>query len=66
MGDSKYVADASMAALAAGADGLLVEVHPNPSNALSDPEQALDLTMHRELINKLNKACPLFEKELRV
>jgi 3-deoxy-7-phosphoheptulonate synthase len=66
MGDSKYVIDASLAALAAGADGLLVEVHPNPSIALSDPEQALDLTMQSELIKKLNRACPLFEKELRV
>lgn len=30
------------AAAAAGADGLLVEVHPNPPQALSDAEQALD------------------------
>jgi len=66
MGDSKYVIDASLAALAAGADGLLVEVHPTPSSALSDPEQALDLNMQNELIKKLNRACPLFEKELRV
>src|SRR5205823_14763093 len=31
----------SLAAAAAGADGLLVEVHPRPSEALSDGEQAL-------------------------
>jgi 3-deoxy-7-phosphoheptulonate synthase len=31
----------SLAAVAAGADGLLVEVHPNPPAALSDGEQAL-------------------------
>ncbi|MBE9523751.1 MAG: 3-deoxy-7-phosphoheptulonate synthase, partial [Chloroflexi bacterium] len=29
--------------LAAGADGLLVELHPDPPNALSDGEQALIL-----------------------
>ncbi len=62
MGDSKYVHDASMAALAAGADGLLIEVHPDPKSALSDPEQALDLTLLRNLVNKLEKACPVFNK----
>jgi 3-deoxy-7-phosphoheptulonate synthase len=31
----------SLAALAAGADGIMVEVHPNPEKAWSDPEQAL-------------------------
>ena len=66
MGDSKYVHDASMAALAAGADGLLIEVHPDPKSALSDPEQALDLTLLRNLVNKLEKACPVFNKNLRV
>lgn len=66
MGDSQYVEQASLAALAAGADGLVVEVHPDPKNALSDPEQALDLKMHEELITKLMKACPLFDKKLRV
>ena len=30
------------AALAAGADGLIVEVHPDPANALSDGMQSLD------------------------
>lgn len=29
-------------AVASGADGLLVEVHPNPAKALSDGEQSLD------------------------
>lgn len=34
---------AARAAIAAGADGLIVEVHPNPSEALSDGEQSLPL-----------------------
>jgi 3-deoxy-7-phosphoheptulonate synthase len=66
MGDSKYVEQASLAALAAGADGLVVEIHPDPKNALSDPEQALNLIMFQELIEKLDKICPVFEKKLRV
>jgi 3-deoxy-7-phosphoheptulonate synthase len=32
----------SLAALAVGADGIMVEVHPEPSCALSDPDQSLN------------------------
>jgi 3-deoxy-7-phosphoheptulonate synthase len=45
---------ASRAALAAGADGLIVEVHPNPNEALSDGEQSLPL-----------KALPAFVEDMR-
>ncbi len=40
-GKSEYVIPMSRAAIAAGADGLLVEMHPNPENASSDGEQSL-------------------------
>jgi len=40
-GHWKYVASMSRAAVAAGADGLLVEVHPDPKNALCDGPQSL-------------------------
>jgi len=40
-GRHELVADAALAAVAAGADGLLVEVHPDRSAARSDPEQQL-------------------------
>jgi 3-deoxy-D-arabino-heptulosonate 7-phosphate (DAHP) synthase len=39
----------SAAALAAGAAGLIVEVHPDPSNAVSDGAQSLDFAMFAEL-----------------
>ncbi|MFZ5886864.1 MAG: 3-deoxy-7-phosphoheptulonate synthase [Chloroflexota bacterium] len=42
-GRADLVPAASRAALAAGADGLLVEVHPNPAAALSDGAQSLPL-----------------------
>lgn len=42
-GRADLVAAAARAAVAAGADGLLVELHPNPPQALSDAEQALPL-----------------------
>jgi 3-deoxy-7-phosphoheptulonate synthase len=39
----------ALAAVAAGADGIMVEVHPNPDEALSDGEQSLTLDMFAEL-----------------
>lgn len=43
----------SQAALAAGVDGLMIEVHPNPAQALSDADQQLDFPTFRELMNGL-------------
>ncbi len=66
MGLTPYVADAAYAAVAAGADGLMVEVHPEPACALSDGQQALNLAQFDEMIHKLKKMAPLFDKELRM
>ena len=41
----------SKAALAIGADGLIVEVHPDPQNSVSDPDQAIGLTELEEIKN---------------
>ncbi|MHC4600835.1 MAG: 3-deoxy-7-phosphoheptulonate synthase [Planctomycetota bacterium] len=40
-GERKYVGPAARAGIAAGADGLIVEVHPSPENALCDGTQSL-------------------------
>jgi 3-deoxy-7-phosphoheptulonate synthase len=52
-GDADLVAPLAFAAIAAGADGLIVEVHPDPENALSDGDQSLAppafATMMRQL-----------------
>jgi 3-deoxy-7-phosphoheptulonate synthase len=45
----------SRAALAAGADGLLIEVHPDPDHALSDGAQSLSLDQFAELMGQLRK-----------
>lgn len=66
MGLTPYVADAAYAAVAAGADGLIVEVHPEPACALSDGQQALNIAQFDEMVNKLKKLAPLFDKELRM
>jgi 3-deoxy-7-phosphoheptulonate synthase len=47
------VAPMSLAAVAAGADGLIVEVHPNPAAARSDGPQSLTLPLFAELMQKL-------------
>ncbi len=41
-GQASLVAPLAMAAIAAGADGLIVEVHPNPAMARSDGDQSLE------------------------
>jgi len=43
----------SLAAMAAGADGILIEVHCNPSEALSDKDQAMSPDMFASLMRKL-------------
>ena len=45
----------SLAAVASGADGLIVEVHRNPAEALSDKEQALSPAQFKELMDKVRK-----------
>lgn len=41
-GEAKFVYPISLAAVAAGANGLMIEIHPNPKLALSDSNQALN------------------------
>ncbi|WP_456408207.1 3-deoxy-7-phosphoheptulonate synthase [Caldithrix abyssi] len=56
-GVSKLVEPLSLAAAAAGADGLMVEVHFNPSTALSDGPQALDERQFKHLMKSLKPYC---------
>lgn len=51
-GDSDLVIPMSKAAIACGADGLMVEVHPNPKKALSDSEQALTPEQFKKLMQE--------------
>ncbi|MBQ6004867.1 MAG: 3-deoxy-7-phosphoheptulonate synthase [Selenomonadaceae bacterium] len=50
----KMVAPMARAALAAGADGLIIEVHPNPEKALSDGDQSLTPEAFKELMSSLD------------
>ena len=52
-GRRDYVPPMALAALAAGADGLLIEVHPDPDRALSDGAQTLDFDRFERLLGQL-------------
>jgi 3-deoxy-7-phosphoheptulonate synthase len=52
------VAPMARAALAAGADGLLMEVHPDPDHALSDGAQSLRFAQFEELMQQLRMIAP--------
>lgn len=52
-GNSRWVAPLAKAALAAGAAGLMIEVHPDPSSALSDGAQALTFAQFERLVREL-------------
>jgi len=53
------VAPMARAALAAGADGLLMEVHPDPDHALSDGAQSLRPGQFEELMDQLRRIAPV-------
>jgi 3-deoxy-7-phosphoheptulonate synthase len=52
-GVRSLVAPMSFAAVAAGADGLIVEVHPNPAAAFSDGPQSLTFPLFADLMDRL-------------
>jgi len=51
-------------AIAMGADGLLIEVHPNPAEALSDGQQQVDFKAFAELMHELKPFCEAAERTL--
>jgi len=61
-GRRSLVSSACKAALAAGADGLLVEVHPIPEEALSDGPQSLDLPAFEILMSELKDLAAVVKK----
>ena len=62
VGNFKYVPQVSEAAVVLGADGLIVETHFNPMNALSDGYQSLNFRTFEEMYKKILKLYE-FKKE---
>jgi 3-deoxy-7-phosphoheptulonate synthase len=61
-GVRELVPPMSAAAIAAGADGLIIEVHNQPNEALSDGDQSLYLDQLEPLIQRLMKIAAINEK----
>ncbi|MCT4605545.1 MAG: 3-deoxy-7-phosphoheptulonate synthase [Marinisporobacter sp.] len=53
-GIRELIAPMSKAALACGANGLMIEVHPNPEKALSDGHQSLNIEEYKKLFDEIN------------
>ncbi|NLL49241.1 MAG: 3-deoxy-7-phosphoheptulonate synthase [Firmicutes bacterium] len=62
-GDWNLIEPLAKAAMAAGADGLMIEVHSRPDEALSDGPQSLKPEKYRSLIKKLNRLVAVLEEE---
>ena len=62
-GKTLYVRSMSLASVAAGAHGLMIEVHPDPANALSDGPQSLNPKQFNELMPEI-KQLHSFMKDL--
>ncbi len=63
-GKWRYVAPMARAAVAAGADGLMVEVHPDPANALSDGPQSLNIENFAGLMASLRPIAGALGREI--
>jgi len=53
-GRRELVEAMSLAAVAAGADGLIIESHVNPDNSVSDARQTINVENLKKIINKSN------------
>ena len=63
-GDYKLIESLSLAAIAAGADGLIIEVHDDPENAWSDGAQSLKPKRYAELDEKGKAIAKVIGREL--
>ncbi|MBS4022176.1 MAG: 3-deoxy-7-phosphoheptulonate synthase [Dethiobacter sp.] len=63
-GNWRFVPAMSRAAVACGADGLIIEVHPHPAEALCDGPQSLTLENFSDLMQDLRKTAAVVDKRL--
>ena len=63
-GLSEYVAAVAKAGVAAGADGLIIEVHNDPANALSDGRQSLTPEKFATLVKQVKMVAEAVERRL--
>ncbi len=64
-GDPELIEPMSLSAVVAGADGLMIEVHYNPKEALSDKAQAIDPARYTDIFNKVKKLSGFMESSIK-
>jgi 3-deoxy-7-phosphoheptulonate synthase len=64
VGKREFVPAMALASVAAGADGLLMEMHPNPDKAMSDGAQSLFPEQLNNLMGKLKQLAPIVDRKL--
>ncbi|MCB0825904.1 MAG: 3-deoxy-7-phosphoheptulonate synthase [Armatimonadetes bacterium] len=62
VGVARYVPAMAKAAMFAGADGVMIEMHPDPREALSDGSQALDPATFSQLLGEFKQLAPIAGK----
>ena len=62
-GKWRMIKPVALASIAAGADGLIIEVHPNPARALSDGPQSLTPENYRDLMASVQKLSRFMKDE---
>jgi 3-deoxy-7-phosphoheptulonate synthase len=63
-GKWEYVGATAKAGVAAGADGLIIEVHSNPEEAMSDGEQSLHPENFAKLMGEIRNVAKAVEREI--
>lgn len=63
-GNAELVKTLADASIIAGADGLLIEVHNNPKEALCDGEQSLNFDQFRELMDSVRKVGDIIDRSI--
>ncbi len=63
-GKSEYVIATARAGIAAGADGLIIEVHPDPSSAMSDGAQSLTPEQFGDLVRQTRRIAEAMDRGL--
>lgn len=65
-GKRKLVEPVALGMIAAGADGLILEVHPNPDHALSDGAQSLDFDMFASVMSHVSSVATAVGKRMEI
>ena len=60
-GKRSFVKGIALASLVTGADGLIVEAHPDPKNSVSDPDQAISFFEFNEIVKLSSDAASLYQ-----